>query len=602
MASIKDKLRGDEWMIKELSYNLPGYGFANCFLMGQAVELMELFEDIGVIEKMQNTCQLGTMKYVYPGAHHTRYEYVFTQLMLISNIASTEIANRNTELSLSANLHEYDQLGCEISGGALMQCLAILSNAGYMYDTFTADRILLRLLGESKEQRTDFYRIYKRNLPTNMRKVFDEILVQGNYYKLHLFHIIHILQSQCRSSRNKKLCEICIHIISQLIDPALIKNEATERIFFLYKKIRKIAYLSVDMIYTPASFGANLSRMIYSIATYIDDLFDESSAMNKSIQQLEEIIHQQIYDSPLCILNTTRIEQECYRCYKDAAAKVEDVFQLRDFLREQERFYEFHSTSQPKAIRGMERKATVLLSKPWDGDADKYCLSSEALLAQKLPLTKIAFGTQLAQNLKRLYVAYGLISLDSIQRDSQAIIAHAIASQLYGEDNAIALLKLAIQSLYKYGDFYFNITAPKGFSILDCVFVMSGSKKMSKAIRKKFTKENVRDNDQLHEIMSCADFLESLDYSGTILCFVGGIKACRYKKTAKVDELDGFVYLPNRALTDDYAYIIEAKNYSGGEQDAAKQLDETKTYLCANINKTITPQNRYAYMAISLGK
>lgn len=249
MASIKDKLRGDEWMIKELSYNLPGYGFANCFLMGQAVELMELFEDIGVIEKMQNTCQLGTMKYVYPGAHHTRYEYVFTQLMLISNIASTEIANRNTELSLSANLHEYDQLGCEISGGALMQCLAILSNAGYMYDTFTADRILLRLLGESKEQRTDFYRIYKRNLPTNMRKVFDEILVQGNYYKLHLFHIIHILQSQCRSSRNKKLCEICIHIISQLIDPALIKNEATERIFFLYKKIRKIAYLSVDMIY-----------------------------------------------------------------------------------------------------------------------------------------------------------------------------------------------------------------------------------------------------------------------------------------------------------------------------------------------------------------
>ena len=112
----------------------------------------------------------------------------------------------------------------------------------------------------------------------------------------------------------------------------------------------------------------------------------------------------------------------------------------------------------------------------------------------------------------------------------------------------------------------------------------------------------MRDNDQLHEIMSCADFLESLDYSGTILCFVGGIKACRYKKTAKVDKLDGFVYLPNRALTDDYAYIIEAKNYSGGEQDAAKQLDETKTYLCANINKTITPQNRYAYMAISLGK
>lgn len=587
-------------MIKELSYNLPGYGFANCFLMGQAVELMALFEDVGVIEKMQNTCQLGTMKYVYPGAHHTRYEYVFTQLMLISNIASTEITNRNTELSLSANLNEYDLIGCEISGGALMQCLAILSNAGHMYDTFTADRILVRLLVESKEQRTDFYKVYKRNLPANMRKVFDEILIQGNYYKLHLFHVIHILQSQCRSSKNKKLCELCIHIISQLIDPALIRNEATERIFYLYKKIRKIAYLSVDMIYTPASFGANLSRMIYSIASYIDDLFDESSAMNKSIQQLEEIIHQQIYDSSLCILNTTRIEQECYERYKEATTKVDNVFQLRDFLREQDRYFVFHSTSQPKAIKGMEGKATVLLTKPWDGDIDKYCLSSEALLAQKLPLTKIAFGTQLAQNLKRLYIAYGLIKTDSVQKDTQSIIAHAISLQLCGKDNAIALLKLALQSIYKYGEYYFNITAPKGFSILDCVFVTSGSKKMSKLIRKKFTKENVRNNDQLHEILSCADFLESLDYSGTILCFVGGIKACRYKKTAKVDELDGFIYLPNRAPTDDYAYIIEAKNYAGGEQDAAKQLKETNKYLCEEIKTTITLKNRYAYMAVSL--
>jgi len=587
-------------MIKEISYNLPGYGFANCFLMGQAVELMALFEDVGVIEKMQNTCQLGTMKYVYPGAHHTRYEYVFTQLMLISNIASTEITNRNTELSLSANLNEYDLIGCEISGGALMQCLAILSNAGHMYDTFTADRILVRLLVESKEQRTDFYKVYKRNLPANMRKVFDEILIQGNYYKLHLFHVIHILQSQCRSSKNKKLCELCIHIISQLIDPSLIRNEATERIFYLYKKIRKIAYLSVDMIYTPASFGANLSRMIYSIASYIDDLFDESSAMNRSIQQLEEIIHQQIYDSSLCILNTTRIEQECYERYKEATTKVDNVFQLRDFLREQDRYFVFHSTSQPKAIKGMEGKATVLLTKPWDGDIDKYCLSSEALLAQKLPLTKIAFGTQLAQNLKRLYIAYGLIKTDSIQKDTQSIIAHAISLQLCGKDNAIALLKLALQSIYKYGEYYFNITAPKGFSILDCVFVTSGSKKMSKLIRKKFTKENVRNNDQLHEILSCADFLESLDYSGTILCFVGGIKACRYKKTAKVDELDGFIYLPNRAPTDDYAYIIEAKNYAGGEQEAAKQLKETNKYLCEEIKTTITLKNRYAYMAVSL--
>ena len=157
--------------------------------------------------------------------------------MLISNIAKSDTC-RNVELSLSANLAEYEQLGHSLSGSALMQCLAILSNAGHMYDTFTASRILLRLLKESKEEKTDFYAIYKRNLPKAIRRDFDEVLSAGNYYKLHLFHVIQILQGMCRATKNKNICELCIHIVSQLIAPNLILNEATQRIFFLYKTLK----------------------------------------------------------------------------------------------------------------------------------------------------------------------------------------------------------------------------------------------------------------------------------------------------------------------------------------------------------------------------
>lgn len=341
-------------MVEELSYNLPGYGFANCYLIGQAIDLMNILENNGMLEKMQNTCQLGTMRYVYPGAHHTRYEYVFTQLMLISNIATSDI-RRNVELSISSNLSEFEQLGYNVSGSTLMQCLAILSNAGHMYDTFTASRIVLRLLNESKKKKTYFYKIYKRNLPNDVRKMFDKVLADGNYYKLHLFHVIHIIQGLNRSKNNKEICDLCVYIVSKLIDPELINSESTKRIFFLYKKIRKIAYLSVDMVYTPASFGANLSRMMYSIASYVDDLFDENSAMNKSIEQLEDIIHQQIYDSPMCILNTTRIEQECYINYKRVTENIEDVFQLRNFLLEKGKCEKLHSIVQPKSIRCLDR-------------------------------------------------------------------------------------------------------------------------------------------------------------------------------------------------------------------------------------------------------
>lgn len=584
-------------MVRDLSYNLPGYGFANCYLIGQAVDLMDVLEENKIVEKMKNTCQLGTMKYVYPGAHHTRYEYVFTQLMLISNIASSK-THRNIELSLSSSLAEYKAKGYELSGSALMQCLAILSNAGHMYDTFTASRIILRLLNESKREKTDFYKIYKRNLPVNIRGRFDEYLIQGNYYKLHLFHIIHILQGMRRSESNKEICELCIHLVSQLIDSSLVINEATQRMFYLYKKVRKIAYLSVDMIYTPASFGANLSRMVYSISSYVDDLFDENSSMNKSIQQLEDIIHQQIYDSPMCILNTTRIEQDSYDAYKKTTNKIINVSQLRCFLIEGGEYRKLHSHTQPKSIHEMDKKTTLLLSREWN-TKEGYDLIYESQIVSKLPLTRIAYGTQLAQNLSRVYSAYGLVSTDYVHKDVQTIISNSMSLQLFDYSNQIELVKYAIKSIYTYGEYFFNLTAPKEVNINECVFIGNGCKKVSSEIKKKFSCNNIMDMDQLHEIMSCVTVLESLNYSGAVICFVGGIKASRYKKTEKIDELDGFIYLPNKALKDGFAYIVEAKNYTNGEKDAEKQLKTTSKYIDKELKTEIIKLSKCAYLKIA---
>ena len=210
-------------MKEELKYNLPGFGFATCSIMGEAVVLNSILEENNLINKMKNTCQLGTMKYVYPGAHHTRYEYVFTQLMLIHNIRSED--KRNIELSLSSNLCEYNKFKKDVSGKVLLQCLAMLSNAGHMYDTFTSSRILLDLLIESKESKTDFYKIYKSNLPKEIKNKFDEILNDGNYYKLHLFNLLHILKEFRRKSKYRESCDL-------YIDNVKIKFTKMDRLFF----------------------------------------------------------------------------------------------------------------------------------------------------------------------------------------------------------------------------------------------------------------------------------------------------------------------------------------------------------------------------------
>lgn len=586
-------------MIKDLSYNLPGYGFASCSLFDTAAEFVTLFNRDGLIEKSKNTCQLGTMKYVYPGAHHTRYEYIFTQLMLIGNITiSKGKVQRNVELSLGSELKELKQFGIKVTGGDVMQCLAILSNIGHMYDTFTSAKLLTRLLQESRKNKTSFYEIYKRNLPHELQGSFDAMLSMSNYYKLHHYHMVHLLKGMIRVKKDEAICKLGIKLLTLLINSDLIENEATYRIFYLYKKIRKIAYLSIDMVYTPASFGANLSHMIYSIPSYIDDLFNEDSPMNQALAQLEDIIHKQIYDSPMCILNTTRIEQEKYPSYSKIINGIENIFQIRKLIEEKEEPYSnLHSNAEPYILKKILPKSELFVSRK---NNEEELLNFDDKILMDLPTSRIAFGTQISQDLKTVYAAFGLLSSSTICQDTQKIINVAITNDIFSEFEKVELIKYAIKSLYKFNEFFFNLSFPDKVSSESCIFLGNGCKNVAKEIRSSFTNRNISDSDQLHEILSCASVLEHTQYSGLVLCFVGGIKASKYNQTKKIDEIDGFIYFPRRDLNKTYAIIVEAKNYVNGENDAERQLNDTTQFLSDDLSVKISKLHKCAYMELAI--
>ena len=588
-------------MTNQISYNLPGFGFANCALFPEAEKLYSLLEKKGILEKTKNTYQLGTMRFVYPGAHHTRYEYIFTQLMLISSVVTTKREKRKIDISLGSVLKEYKPLKCKVTGGTVMQMLALLSNMGHMYDTFTSSKILLRLLQESKANGTTFYVTYRRNLPKEVHSAFDKLLATENYYKLHLFNAIHLLKGFGNTPTNADICILSIKLLTQLIDPNLISNESTARIFALYKKIRKIAYLSVDMIYTPASFGANLSQMIYTISSAVDDLFNEQSPISRSISQLEDIIHKQIYDSPICILNSTRIEQEQYSTYRDIICRINNIFEIRAFILEQDPPYDtLGCVAQPISMKNLHPDYTLLLSGNGIKEHTENLLDIDRQVINGIPSTRIAFGTQLAQNLSCIYSAFGILSREHIPEDCQTVLSKAIVKNMYSPTEKIELVQFAISSLYKPGEFYFTLSAPSEVALNDCVFIGNGCKNLARTIRTFISSTKISNPDQLHEIAACATTLDSLSYSGLVICFVGGIKASRYSESKKIDELDGLIYFPNKDPKKKFAVIIEAKNYARGETDAEKQLIDTQEYLSDACSYEITKKDRIAYMEISL--
>lgn len=171
--------------------------------------------------------------------------------------------------------------------------------------------------------------------------------------------------------------------------------------------------------------------------------------------------------------------------------------------------------------------------------------------------------------------------------DSQTIIKEIIHHKLYNEHEKIEIVKYAIKSVYKYNKFFFTLSGMESYDANQCVFIGNGCKKVAKQIRQKFNKDNIKDINKLHEILSCAEVLDNISYAGCVVCFVGSIKANEYKNTEKKDELDGFIYFPNRNVNQDYAIIIEAKNYKNPIGDAVKQLRDTESYLQIILRKKL---------------
>ena len=315
------------------------------------------------------------------------------------------------------------------------------------------------------------------------------------------------------------------------------------------------------------------------------------------IAQLEDIIHKQIYDSAPCILTTTRIETEYEDIYQNVLSKVKTIYDIREIIKE-DNYPELHSINHPKIFKNLVKRSELILSgKQIELNA---LLEYDAQINNKIPTSRILFGTQVSQNLEKIYAAFALTSTQYLFNDCQTIINKCISEKLYAEHEKTDLIKYAIKSLYLYNKYFFNLTTPEGININDCVIIENGCKNAANIIRKNFTNENIKNADTLHEILSCATVLENISYTGTVLCFVGGIKASEYNKTNRLDEIDGFIYFPSRNKNSVFAILVEAKNYQKGENDANKQLKETISFLSPELHSEITLLSKCAYMELKI--
>ncbi len=77
----------DQGLPAEISYHFPKHGRLSIRVGEYTRALADLFEKEGrLITRLRQTDPLGNLRYFYPDAHHTRYEYLLLQWYLLDRL------------------------------------------------------------------------------------------------------------------------------------------------------------------------------------------------------------------------------------------------------------------------------------------------------------------------------------------------------------------------------------------------------------------------------------------------------------------------------------------------------------------------------------
>jgi len=274
----------------KLEYYVPQLGKVTVKLSPCAKKCYEILEEEGYIRGMMEIDQLGVIRNVYGGAHHSRWEYVMVQLSLIELLKKSEGAKGLGLSSDVKKIYNKSPIGADV-----LQTWVLLFNSGHLPGTFATERAILRCCKKYEELRKTIY----NGLPheNKIRRDFEKICDEENIYAFHRILTCFFLERYKNNSRNSRYIDTFQKIIRGYIEPSNQKN--LKKIF---RRVRQLSYIFLDSQYAPCPFSLNLSNLYINISDYVNDLFKEdNSLINRTLNSLEDLLSMDVYLSAASI-------------------------------------------------------------------------------------------------------------------------------------------------------------------------------------------------------------------------------------------------------------------------------------------------------------
>jgi len=591
-------------MENRLRYNIPSCGTLTANLFKYTCSLMEFLNYYKHIDRFKRINQLGKLSEVYEGVHHKRYDYVFLQLALISELCK----NKKNEFGLSSKRHfcgVLPSIGKEPSVGELLQCLAILSNIGYLEGTFATARAWLTYL---KKDRTK-YNNFKSGLAKQDLKAFEGIVRNYDYYKFNVILGLFFLQRYKKKS--KEHCEFASNILRLYLKHDFSDIQQSE-FLQLYRTIRTVSFITLDSFYTPVPFNLELSSILLGFDTLYESLFVKNTTYKIALRNLERVLQDSVYlssDSCLCTARTSEDKLEeikefeidsmltlyysvCPACNKeDLNQKIKEL----DWIREKKLLLKYRYS-----FRSKDKLPEALNDE----------LSWEIQTRNKIGKSSCRVGLLKNARNNEIRLVFGLTSKDDLVCVKSALkcISEAIKFRKefgqgvlneYRDKNPEEYLRFILKSLFGWEKRFILENKNERNK---AIFITQGKTELLNKIDEYIkTATEYLTSDGIFEVEKMKDLVNKVNYSGLTLCYIGETKLFEAGKSTNSAEYDGILITPNTIDNQEaFSYILEAKNKQHGSTEAQKQIKERVTpHLSESLKmEVIKLGNKSAYARI----
>jgi len=572
---------------KKLSYSITGQGLLNTFLYPNAESLYDFLNKYNYGFKFHNTKQLGSLQYLFKGAHHTRYEYIFLQWTLIHYTKETSNnLGLNTEFSFANK---------RVTPADLLQCLAILVNMGHFPDTFAASKTWLHLL---KENYRGLRSQFKQGLEKKDKQILDRIIQSFDFHNIHIVNALFLLERYRRSSNGNSMVEFSKQILIEYYE-----GEENSTYWSIYRVIRKIAYILMDSNYAPIPFKIDLSTILLNLDHYEDELTTEDSIFYKTLNQVNNMLEDSLYLFAESILTSTLRSYDLFNQIMQSNSRAfNKTSNIRRLLEP------FSRNKEQLSLIFRQERDYPDLSSVWDfnnmldikyfktdypieyfneifpNDIFKF----EKDINSKLGINMCVFSASIPPNRNNFRLAIALRK--DIDQSKKITKSLEVLKTVIDIDNDFknrglkrtniaenefksSLLTFLFKYIFGYQTRYWFEHRYLNKSEMP-LFIARGTVKVAQLIRK-YIKELDDDigNDILHELKLTLAKVEELDYRGLIIVFLGSTKILKSKSKKSNCEFDGIILLPMKKKST-FLYVIEAKNKPLGSTEAKTQLNK----------------------------